>query len=206
MECCLNFWHERPTFRNFELKWMRYIQRTGEWTGELFLNENFGFLVVDKEKKLSFFHRGNLYLMALNIDLPADSVFEVSQFFVQDKMYLIFYDILIHQGNKLWADRIARFDLLGSLIEIKDNIILPLHIDFWFHEYALLLENKGTLTKKFALRYGIPFKDLLPLVKGMLIKKKKSYLTFPKNFRFTNEAFCLTLETDKKNQYSQNSK
>ena len=206
MECCLNFWHERPTFRNFDLKWMREIQRTGEWTGELFLEESFGFLVIDKEKKLSFFHRRNLKPLIVDIDLPADSVFEVGQFFIQDKMFLIFYDILIHRGEKLLADRLTRFDLLESLIEIKDNVILPLQIDFWFHEYALLLENKGTLAKKFALRYGIPFKDFLPIVKGMLVKKKKSFLSYPEKFRFTNEAFCLTLETDKKNQYSQNSK
>jgi len=196
----LNFALEKPTFRNFDREWMKSeFQRTGEWYGELYLNDDFGVLTVDENKKMSFFHRQVRQPLSLEIektDLPANSVFEVGRFVANKKMYLIFYDVLIHSGRRLASDRLARLKLLKSIVEIKSPILRPLQIDFWLSEYSLMLESKGTLVKKSALNYGIPYEDFVSLVKGMSIKNKKSFLAFPEKFQYSSEAFRLTLALD----------
>lgn len=203
---CLNFSHECAGFRRFNREWLKGFQQSGEWYGELYFGENLGFLVVDENKKASFFVRKTPYLLSPEIeltDLPANSVFEVGRFFT-DKMFLIFYDILIHNGKRLALNRLSRLKLLKSLVDINETVLRPLQIDFWLNEYSLMLEDKGTLGKKSALRYGIPHDEFLPLVKGLVVKNKKSFLSFPEKFQFSDEAFYLTLAHDKKYGFSNN--
>lgn len=198
---------EKPILALYNPDVLKKQQESKEWYGELKLNIKRGFITKDHKNKIAFYSYlsdkplKNLSLLLNRLkqmDIPSKTILEGGIYMSDDTPKFFIFDILVYEGRKLNSTCLQRRKLLEVLIKTNDLILRPVYSDFWLREFDLMLEKNSSLVKRAALNYGIPYEKLLQDVEGLVIKNKKSCLTFPTTVNFSPSYFKLRLDLVKK--------
>jgi hypothetical protein len=193
--CCPKFCQEKPILTPYYPQYLSSLQKTGDWYGVLSLAGLRGFITIINSKVNFWVDSKSIWDCDSNETLK-----DMSNLFpnktVLDVVYFggsfILQDILYLKNCKLDNMSCAsRRDILTSFFNTNINLKIKkqFYTDFWLHEIELLNKDESSLAKKTALNFGIPYQEFLKEVDGIIVRNKKSYLTFPEKTKFLGSSF-----------------
>ena len=195
-----SFYVEKPTLAIYNPDNLQKLQSSREWYGELKLKVRRGLITIDYKNEIKFYkYLSNIPSKNIelpisrmhNMDLPPKTILDGGLYIdsVDHKPRFFIFDILLYQDKELQTNCLQRRKLLETLIKTDDIIWRPHYTDFWFKEFQQMLEGDSSLIKRSALNYGIPYGRFIHEVEGLVIKNKKSRLTYPKTQTIFSPSF-----------------
>lgn len=200
---------EKPSYMPFLPDRLQDRQRTGEWYGEIKLNENRCFIVVDAKGYVSVrgYRDSNTPLPVApeaieqlqDMRLPLSSVFDGGHLKRKDlgQSRLWIFDVLCAEGKRLDLTCEDRCQYRDELITPTTLIWMPMQTKLWLAEFSRMSTAVTPLIRRNALRCGIPVDKFYGLVEGLVVKRRDSRLTYPRNVKIMAASYFKLLRDRK---------
>lgn len=186
----INFSIEKPAYMPFLKDRLLPIQKSGEWYGEIKLNEHRSFIIVDDRGDVSIrSYRDLSKPLFVNcaaiqdlkkMKLPKESVFDGG--YVNRRSFgelrIWIFDVLMLRGKRLSAICLDRRNMRNDLIDPGPRIWLPASTDKWLDSFEKMLNGGSYLSNKNALQCGCNKDQFFQLVEGIVVKRKTSQLHY----------------------------
>jgi hypothetical protein len=207
----ITFSIEKPSYMPFLREYLVDRQGSGEWYGEIKLNEHRCFIVMD-EKGISIrgYKDPNVSLKMAPEAISDLKSMRIHPGTVFDGGYvkrseigevrLWIFDVLMKDGRRVDLSCDERCDLRDSIITPTNHVWMPMRTEKWISEFDRMLKNPTALIRRNAMQCGISVEKFYPLVEGMVMKKKTSRLTFPRSVRSLPSSYFKLLRNRNRHQ------
>ena len=195
---------EKPITQPWVKDGVQKKQDSGEYYGELKLNEHRSFLCIDDKGAPTLYTyrhdiptkvHGPVLDQVRELDLPPSSIFDGGHLwrkaFGDSRLWI--FDVLVMNGSKVRKTCEERRQIVQDLFPTSKLIWTPLRCDNFTQEFEAMLKGESTLIKEACLKYGMPYEQLAPFFEGFVLKNKTSKLTFPSNKKEVASYFRLRL-------------
>lgn len=194
--------HEKPHLIVYPSEQILEMEKSGKYIAEIKLNEHRSFIVRDKNWRVFSRHGNELSLSKehqeqLNtIDLPKGTVLDGGYFNLKSltagvpRIYI--FDVLEYGTEKFRDTFEKRIETLDKVFPKSSSLIWkPIRTLQIKSSFEGIVRGKSPILTQAAKAYGIPVKDLLPQIEGLVIKNLAGRHSYPVNTRVSANFYKL---------------